>query len=194
MLSNKGYPDVMDVAGGIRAWNGHVAVGPEELGLEWFAGKESVADMLVAAYGLEAGLRDFYLSMVEKVRRQEIQDLFRKLSDIERIHQDRVFREYLEISGETVDRETFENEWVVEAMEGGLTTEEYLRMVRPDWDSAADILSLAMSIEAQALDLYSRAAEESPSAPGKEALKRIAEEERMHLRQLGRLLDEVVQS
>ncbi len=190
MLSGKGFDDVINVAGGIKAWDGHVAIGPEEMGLELLTGKESLEETLVAAYSLEAGLRDFYLSMIEKVRQDDIKYLFQKLSKIEIIHQDRIFNEYLQVSGKQVSREAFENDLVINAVEGGLTTDEYIQMFKPDWESAVDIISLAMSIEAQALDLYTRASERSEDPRSEEALKKIAEEERLHLEQLGKLMDE----
>ena len=190
MLSGKGFDDVINVAGGIKAWDGHVAVGPEEMGLELLTGKESIEETLVAAYSLEAGLRDFYLSMIKKVRQDDIKYLFQKLSKIEIIHQDRIFNEYLQVSGKQVSREAFENDLVINAVEGGLTTDEYIQMFKPDWESAVDIISLAMSIEAQALDLYTRASERSEDQRSEKALKKIAEEERVHLEQLGKLMDE----
>jgi rubrerythrin len=190
MLSGKGFDDVINVAGGIKAWDGHIAVGPEEMGLELLTGKESIEETLVAAYSLEAGLRDFYLSMIEKVRQDDIKHLFQKLSQIEIIHQDRIFNEYLQVSGKQVTREAFENDLVIDAVEGGLTTDEYIQMFRPDWESAVDIISLAMSIEAQALDLYTRASERSEDPRSEAALIKIAEEERVHLEQLGKLMDE----
>lgn len=189
MLSGKGFDNVINVAGGIKAWDGHVAVGTEELGLELFTGKESIEETFVAAYLLEAGLRDFYLSMIEKIQPQDVKNLFQKLSDIETLHQDRIFNEYLQVSGQQVSREAFDNDLVVNAVEGGLTTDEYVQMFQPDWESAVDIISLAMSIEAQALDMYTRASERSDDPRSKAALKKIAEEERAHLEQLGKLMD-----
>ena len=190
MLSGKGFDNIINVTGGIKAWDSHVAVGPEDLGIELLTGKESIEETLVAAYSLEAGLRDFYLSMIEKVEQRDIQNLFQKLSKIEQLHQDRIFNEYLQVSGKQVSRESFDNELVVKAVEGGLTTEEYVQRFQPDWDSAVDIISLAMSIEAQALDLYTRASERSIDPRSQTALKQIAEEERVHLEALGKLMDE----
>ena len=60
---------------------------------------------------------------------------------------------------------------------------------KPDWDSSSDIVGLAMSIEAQALDLYTRAANRSKDERSQRALKKIAEEERAHLEQLAKLMD-----
>jgi rubrerythrin len=128
--------------------------------------------------------------MIEKVRQNDIKNLFQKLSKIETLHQDRIFNEYLQVSGKQVSREAFENGPVINAVEGGLTTDEYIQMFKPDLESAIDIISLAMSIEAQALDLYTRASERSEDPRSEEALKKIAEEERVHLEQLGKLMDE----
>ncbi len=188
MLSGKGFDNVINVAGGVKAWDGHVAVGPEEMGLELLTGRESIEESLVGAYSLEAGLREFYLSMIEKVRQDDIKLLFQKLAGIEAVHQDRIFNEYVQVSGKPVSREAFEDNLVSNAVEGGLTTDEYVRMFKPDWESAVDIISLAMSIEAQALDLYTRASERSKDPRSKTALKKIAEEERVHLEQLGKLM------
>jgi len=190
MLSGKGFDNVINVKGGIKAWDGYVAVGAEELGLELLTGKESIEETLVVAYSLEAGLRDFYLSMIEKVRQPDIQNLFQKLAAVETLHQNRIFDEYLHVSDKKVNRDDFDHHVVVNAVEGGLTTDEYVQMFQPDWESAVDIISLAMSIEAQALDMYTRASERSADPRSKDALKKIAEEERVHLKQLGKLMDD----
>lgn len=66
-----------------------------------------------------------------------------------------------------------------------------MNLFQPDWESAKDIIELAMSIEAQALDLYVRAADRSSNSKSREALIQIADEERVHLRQLGKLMDTI---
>jgi len=134
-------------------------------------------------------LQDFYLTMIDKVAANEVKSLFQKLSDIEVIHQNRILKEYIQITGKEIDRDTFESGRVVKAVEGGLTTDEYIRLFKPDWDTLSDIVDLAMSIEAQALDLYTRAANRSTDERSRGAMKKIAEEERAHLEQLGRLMD-----
>lgn len=76
-------------------------------------------------------------------------------------------------------------------MEGGLTTDEYITLFKPDLDSPADVVSLAMSIEAQALDLYSRASERGGDERSKAVLQKIAQEERAHLELLGQLFNDL---
>ncbi len=191
ILAGKGFENVMNMAGGIKAWDNPVATGSEDQGLALFDGTESPENTLLIAYSLEAGLRDFYLSMAEKVQAMPVRDLFRKLSDIEIKHQDRLFDEYLLISGKKVDRESFDSQIAVTAVEGGLTTDEYIAMFKPDLESPGDVVSLAMSIEAQALDLYTRASERGADERSKSVLKRIAQEERTHLEQLGLLFNDL---
>jgi rubrerythrin len=189
MLAGKGYNQVINMSGGIKAWDDPVAFGSEEQGLDLLTGNESIEETLIIAYSLEAGLRDFYVTMIDKVAADEVKSLFRKLSDIEVLHQNRILEEYIQITGKEIDRDTFESGQVKKAVEGGLTTDEYIRLFKPDWNTSSDIVDLAMSIEAQALDLYTRAANRSSDERSRGTLKKIAEEERAHLEQLAKLMD-----
>jgi rubrerythrin len=74
-------------------------------------------------------------------------------------------------------------------MEGGLTTDEYLRLYQPDVEVAEEVVSLAMAIEAQALDLYQRAADRASTEKSRAVLLQIANEEHVHLQQLGALFE-----
>ncbi len=191
MLAGKGFENVYNVVGGYKSWNSPSAFGEKELGLELFTGNESPETTLVIAYALEEGLFDFYLSMIPKVKNNAVKDLFKNLSVIEVKHKDRIFKEYVKISGKSDSRETFQNNIVVKAVEGGLTTQEYVDLFQPDWESEEDVIGLAMSIEAQALDLYLRAAERSSNPESKSVLNQIADEEKMHLAQLGKLMEAI---
>ena len=88
-----------------------------------------------------------------------------------------------------MNQDEFTREKVFPAMEGGLTTREYLTIYQPDMEVMEEVVSLAMAIEAQALDLYRRAAERAENDDGKKVLIRIAEEECTHLELLGRLFE-----
>ena len=191
MLAGKGFDNVYNVTGGFKGWKSEAAFGEEELGLELFTGDESPEKTLVVAYSLEAGLRDFYLSMITKVKNNDTKDLFQKLSEIEVKHQDRIFNEYITITGKSVNRDEFEKRTVSKEVEGGLTTEEYMNLFQPDLESLEDMISLAMSIEAQALDLYMRASDKTSNPQSKKMLTQIADEERTHLAQLGKLMESI---
>jgi rhodanese-related sulfurtransferase/rubrerythrin len=192
MLAGKGFKEVYNLSGGIKAWNSQTAFGPEEFGIDLFSGNESPEESLVVAYSLEEGLRDFYLGMMNKVQDEKARRLFEKLSKIEVKHQDRIFSQYLELSGEDISREVFARKIVVPAMEGGLTTDEYLAKYPLDPEVTSEVVSMAMAIEAQALDLYQRASEHASNEKSKELLLQIADEERTHLQQLGKLFESEV--
>lgn len=194
MLAGKGFTEVINMTGGIKAWDSNTAVGTAETGLYLFSGKEKTEDVLLVAYALEAGLQDFYTSVQERISQEEVQALFNKLSAIEKKHQDRIYSEYEKIATSPLDRDAFERRTETQAMEGGLTTEEYLTLYPTNFSVAAEVISLAMGIEAQALDLYLRAADNCPQKEASQALLRIAEEERTHLKLLGDLLDEIAEN
>ena len=192
MLAGKGYKDVSNLTGGFKGWQGDAAFGAEEIGLELFTGDESPEKTLTVAYSLEDGLRDFYLAMIDKVKTENVKNLFDKLAAIEVNHQNRIFDEYLKVTAKAVSREVFEKNTVNEVAEGGLTTEEYVNLFQPaDWESESDIIGLAMSIEAQAFDLYMRAAARSTDSRSKQVLTQIANEERTHLAELGKLMESI---
>jgi rubrerythrin len=191
MLAGKGFDEVINLTGGIKAWNSEKALGREEQGLELFSGKESPQETLVIAYSLEAGLQEFYLAMAPKVSHEAARQLFEKLSTIEVKHQQRIFDEYIALTGSSINQEAFAREKVIPAMEGGLTTEEYMAIYQPDIDVVEEVISLAMAIEAQALDLYQRAAQRAEKPASQKVLYQIAGEERSHLEQLSKLFEQL---
>lgn len=188
ILAGKGFEDVYSLSGGIKAWNGETALLGEEKGLDLFSGHESPAETLLVAYSLEAGLSDFYLTMANKVTSTDAKRLFQQLAEIEAKHQERVFEEYGRISHPSPTKQEFEERLVPGVVEGGMTTEEYAGRFRPDMESVMEIIDIAMSIEAQALDLYMRVAERVGHAQSREALLRLANEERTHLALLGDII------
>jgi rhodanese-related sulfurtransferase/rubrerythrin len=195
ILAGKDFQDVINLKGGFGAWGsdeGGVAILGEEQGLELFSGDEPPQKILAVAYSLEEGLRQFYLDAAGKVSNPEATKLFQQLSQIEVKHQEHIFEEYTRIADGKVSRKAFENEIVAEVLEGGLTTEQYAKLFMADMESVPDIISLAMSIEAQALDLYTRAALRNNQEASKAALLQIADEEKAHLSRLGELMDSVV--
>jgi rubrerythrin len=190
MLSGKGFTNIYNLAGGIRAFDGAAAVGSQDLGLALFKGKESGPEALLVAFGLETGLKEFYATRENAATIPEVRALFNKLGGIEVKHQDRLVVEYNRLTGKTATREELETLTSGPDMEGGLTTEEYMNLFNPDLESVVDIVSIAISIEGQALDLYIRAAADSSDEEGRHMLTQMANEEKTHMAMLGDLLDD----
>ncbi len=189
MLSGKGFQKVFNVSGGIKAWQSKTAIGPQDLGLDLFTGKEEPLDVLKVAYSLEQGLREFYLEMEKEAENPKIEDLFAKLSEIEVKHQMSIYIAYNDISTEEVSKDEFEKMVEIKALEGGLSTKEYLELFGSDLDSETEVISLAMSIEAQALDLYQRLSLKVENRQARDIINKIAKEEKAHLASLGKLMD-----
>jgi len=189
MLSGNGFEQIYNMSGGYKAWEGEAAVGDQDHGLAVFTDLASVSESLIIAYSMEMGLRDFYLSMLEKTKTDRVRELFQKLGDIEINHQKRIFAEYQRVENAKITLVAFETKIVPGIMEGGLTTEEYLAIYNTDLESSVDVISMAMSIEAQALDLYHRAAQVTEDDQTTESLLKIAAEERVHLNELAKLME-----
>ncbi|SDU53659.1 Rubrerythrin [Desulfobacula phenolica] len=189
MLAGKGFKSVFNVSGGIKAWQAKTAIGHQDLGMDLFSGKEEPLDVLKVAYSLEQGLCEFYNTMEKQAKKKQVKDLFGKLSEIEVKHQLSIYKAYNEISAEKVSKDKFETMVEAKALEGGMTTKEYLDLFKPDLDSEIEVISLAMSIEAQALDLYQRVALKIENKESKAIVNKIANEEKVHLASLGKLMD-----
>ena len=187
MLSGMGFNEVYNVKGGIKAWNGVKAAGPAEEGIALITGEESPSEMMVLAYGMEEGLRGFYEAMAEKMGDGEALNLFNRLAAIEVKHKEKIFELYKSTEKEEPSLEEFEARIVSHVMEGGMTTEEFLRANQPALDSVDDVLNMAMTLESQALDLYLRYSLKSKDEKTRNVLYQISEEEKTHLRLLGDL-------
>jgi len=192
MLAGKGFTNIYNLAGGIKGFDGTTAVGSQDVGLALFEGKESGPEALLVAFGLETGLKEFYATQENAAATPEVKALFHKLGSIEVKHQDRLVVEYNRLTGKTATRAELETVTSGPDMEGGLTTEEYMNLFNPDLESVVDIVSIAISIEGQALDLYIRAAADSSDEEGRQMLLQMADEEKTHMTLLGDLLDEVL--
>lgn len=153
----------------------------------------SAEKILLTAYSLEEGLQDFYLKMLKTVSSSETRKLFQRLADIEDIHKKKIGDEYSRVTG-SADVSLLKNKVRESILEGGMTTEEYIELFSPDLEQESEVISLAMSIEAQALDLYTRASRETNDEENRAILNRIAAEEKHHLEQLGDLLDTVTEA
>ncbi|NNK94370.1 MAG: ferritin family protein, partial [Desulfobacterales bacterium] len=185
----KGFSDIYNLAGGIRDWKSPVAVGTPDQGLDLFDGSEGLEETLLIGFALEQGLREFYLSMSSEVEQDDVAKLFSTLAEVEVRHQEQLLNQYQKMTGKSISNEEFISQIVQPEMEGGMSTDEYLSRYRPDLSSVLDVLSLALSIEAQALDLYQRAAGNATDKSITELLFKIAEEERTHIDRLAAMIN-----
>jgi len=153
-------------------------------------GDETPQEIIVLAYGMEDGLALFYKNLAERMDDSEVVSLLTKLAKIEQKHKQRLFDLYLTLEPAVTDKDAFETDIVSEVMEGGFTTEEFMERNKDSLKTLTDVLNMAMMLESQAMDLYMRYSEKSKDEKSKTVLLDIAEEEKAHLKTLGRLMDE----
>jgi len=188
-LAGQGFEEVYNLKGGIAAWQGLKAFGPAETGMITLKGDESPQEVIVLSYGMEQGLADFYARVLGMTQDSAVQKIIGKLVQIEEKHKDRLFALYQALEPTTQERTLFEERIVSGVMEGGFTGEEFLEKNKPLLDTVENLLSLAMMLEAQALDLYTRYAQKLEDARSRSVLHDIAEEEKGHLATLGALVE-----
>jgi len=190
LLSGRGFEEVYNLAGGIKAYRGATASGPQELNLDMVRGDESPEEMLKLAYGLERALEIFYHQSLKQVEDKDLKDLLSKLEHVEEVHKEKVYERYKALVPDAPDMAAFEADMNPEIMEGGFRVNEFLKENQPWMKTTGQVLELAMMLETQALDLYMRFAEKSREEGTKQVLFKLSDEEKVHLKTLGRLLDE----
>jgi len=188
-LAGQGFEEVYNLKGGIAAWQGLKAFGPAETGMIPLKGNETPQEVIVLAYGMEQGLADFYARVLGMTQDSAVQKIIGKLVQIEEKHKDKLFALYQALEPTTQERTLFEERIVSGVMEGGFTGEEFLEKNKPLLDTVENLLSLAMMLEAQALDLYTRYAQKVEDVQSRSVLHDIAEEEKGHLATLGALVE-----
>ncbi len=189
LLSGRGFKEVYNLSGGIKAYRGAKATGPEELNLDMVRGDESPQEMLKLAFGLERALGIFYDKCREATRDQELADLFGQLGRMEAVHQQKVYERYVALTPGAPAMAAFEADLTPEIMEGGFGVNNFLAANEPWLKTVREALELGMMVETQALDLYMRFADHSRDEGTRQMLFTLADEEKTHVQALSRLMD-----
>lgn len=152
-------------------------------------GDETTTEIIILAYGMEKGLGECYANLSTLTDDPDVTRLFTQLAVFEENHSQKLFKLYSTLTPEVPDKEEFETGIVSEIMEGGFTAEEFLEKNRSAMQAAEDVLSVAMMLEAQALDLYLRYSRKTKEEKTRKVLYTIAEDEKAHLTALGSLME-----
>lgn len=190
MLSGLGFKEVYNLAGGIKAYQGQKAAGPQELNLDLVRGDETPTEITSLACGMERTLQLFYETMLDRTRDAELKDLFLQLAQAEEHHRQRLRELYQQLEPAGQDAAACSDRATSETLEGGFNLKEFMATNEAHLDTVSDVLDLAMMLETQALDLYLRLADRCAGQTTKSILFTIADEEKVHLSRLGRLLEE----
>jgi rhodanese-related sulfurtransferase/rubrerythrin len=181
-LAHQGFRRVLNLVGGIQAWDGRPAEGPREFHLRFVRGEETPHEIVTLAYEMEKGLYGFHQTMRDRTTDPELAELLGRLIKAEGAHMRRLVETGLVAEGRLKSPPA-------SIMEGGIDAGEFLARNEPFLRTAPGVIDVAMMIETQALDLYLRMAQESRRPETRDLLFQIAEEEKAHLAALGRLLE-----
>jgi rhodanese-related sulfurtransferase/rubrerythrin len=190
LLANQDFRKVYYVEGGMEAWEGPAAEGPREFHLQFIKGDEAVQEVIALSYKMERGLRTFHETVKSKAKDPELVELLGHLIKAEESHMKRLLAVSVKWGMDPDEVQTFEENLEATVMEGGIDMRSFLVKNESFLQSVAGVIDVAMMVETQALDLYLRMAAESNDAATKEVLFEIAEEEKAHLRALGRVLED----
>ena len=191
LLAGKGFDDVYNVKGGIKAWEGRTAVTPVDLGELELRGDETVYDIIILIYAMEAGLEKFYEQAARDVAEKPVKDLLYKLAGIEVRHKEKLHDLFLSLNPDPKEIAHFKDLADSKIMEGGFDMVSFLAQNQSAMQSAEGVLDIAMMLETHGLDLYLRYAQETQAEESKKVLLNLAEEEKAHLRALGELLEKI---
>jgi len=190
LLVNQNFQKVFYLEGGMEGWEGPAAAGPREFHLQFVRGDETPQEIIKLSYSMEVGLKTFHETARSRATDPELVELLGHLIRAEESH----MRRLLEVSSkwemDPKEVKAYQENLKSVVMEGGIDIEEFLAKNDSFLQTFTGVIDVAMMVETQALDLYLRMASESSNVATKEVLFHIAEEEKGHLRALGRALEE----
>ncbi|MCB2227544.1 MAG: hypothetical protein KQH53_12780 [Desulfarculaceae bacterium] len=190
-LQGQGFKEVYNLSGGIKAWDGEVAAGPESWGLELAEPGESPGQAIAAAYGLERGLQACYQGLAQQAAGEQLRTLYQRLAGLEDKHMERLRAALAELPPEQQQGVELKSGGGSLRMEGGWEVSDYLAKHGGQGADPASTVMLAMGLETQAMDLYLRLASRMEQPGSRKVFLALGDEELGHLQALGKMLDEM---
>ncbi len=193
LLNGYGFKEVYNLKGGIKAWQGYKASGPEELNLDLVRGDETPMEIAALAIGMEESLKQFYQTLLTQAQDADVKQLFSKMVEVSDLHKQKFLDFYTQMAPGT-DTAALQASVKTDVMEGGYNMGDFIQKNAPHMQTLPGALDVAMMLETQALDLYGRFAAKSAAPATKDFLLQVAQEEKIHLNLLGQLLEEKVKA
>jgi rubrerythrin len=179
------------MSGGMHGWKGLRAEGVPEAGISYFSEADSPGDLIRLAWMLEDGTRRFYSEVSRMLDDSEAVKLFHNLTIAEEHHKASLVKAYHDLpeNGNAEDNASafFDAGTESDIMGGGIHVSEALKWVKSK--SLRDTLELAISLEANAYDLYIKMERRMEDSSSKKVFSRLSDEEKKHLEQMTALLE-----
>jgi rubrerythrin len=173
------------MAGGIRSWEGLTATGAPEAGMVYFSDADTPEELIALAWELEEGSRKFYTVISAMLSDMESVALFNDLSTAEEHHKATLANLYKNSTKKNLEA-IITKKKSVDIMEGGIKVREALAWAENR--DVQDILEFAISLEANAYDLYIKMGRKIEDTDSKKIFVLLSEEEKKHLERMAQLL------
>ncbi|MEA4857801.1 rhodanese-like domain-containing protein [Solidesulfovibrio sp.] len=190
LLAGAGFPRVVNMLGGVMAWQGAAAVGAPDAGMTLLRGDEAPEAILRAALAMEAALGGFYRALAGQAPDADTRAAFERLAGFEERHLHYVHTLYRKATGDETELAALLS-GASGDLEGGLPGARFLEQLGGAPASAREALELAASVEAQALDLYARLARKADAPESAALYATLAQEEKAHLRAVSNLMKQL---
>jgi rubrerythrin len=191
-MKGHGFNEVYNLDGGIEAWNGNVAEGEFESGMFLAEGFKTIDEYVALAWALEDGTAQFYKAAKDIINDQVAADTFTLLLSAEDKHKSNVLAAFKDLKGTDIASSDLKEMSSKGAMEGGILLTEALEWLKQESRTLQDILELSMQLEANSLDLYFKIMNEIEPGLAREIFVSIIEDEKTHLKHLGKLFEKTV--
>ena len=183
-----GSGDLLNLAGGMLAWDGGVAADYPNVRL--FAWQAAPEEMLKTAMNLEKGAFNFYTRVSGQYPEQPWVKVFAHLAKEERGHARTVYRFWRQMVTGGDEFQTVFEALSGEVLEGGMTLSEALvKLADIKNRICLRLIEMALSIEYAAFDLYRTMADRIAATDAQEAFITIAQAEKAHMRSLARAME-----
>lgn len=185
LLLKADFQHIINVSGGIIAYEGGKAFGDEAFGMEYFV-SGNFTDVFRMAYAMEEGLQQLYLLLEEMCDDEVVKHLLARLAQFEEGHKAKL---------ETMFPGVLDGESVrSDALEGGGDRQQIVDHFQARKVISTEVIELGMMLETQACDLYSRLAEKAEDDETKKFFLFMIGEEKQHLNFLSREFDRLLSS
>ncbi len=180
-----GSGDLINLSGGIMAWDGGITEDYPQVQL--FNWQAAPSDMLLTAMNLEKGALNFYTQVHTHHQDQPWVKVFSDLAKAEMGHARTVYHLWRQIETDGDEFEAVFDGLSGDVLEGGMELDTALEKMRSlKGPICLRLIELALKIEYAAFDLYHTMADRITATDAQEAFITIAQAEKAHMQYLSK--------